>query len=182
MVRIREARSPDAPAIARIHVDAWRNAYAGLLPDERLIKMSRDAYTLQWARVLGRKRGRERVVVAETTDADLVGFGSAGRARHQQLSFDGEIYMLYVHPEHQDCGFGRSLLTGLFSNLLARRIESAFVWVLAENPSRFFYETMGGRRIAERTETMWNTSLLEVAYGWSDLKAIRAASDAPGAG
>jgi len=111
----------------------------------------------------------------------VIGFASAGRARLPQLAFAGEVYTLYVLPEHQDQGVGRHLLTALFAALVARGIDSAFLWVLAENPSRFFYETMGGKRIAERDEMLWNTTLHEVAYGWSNLKALRARSDAGGA-
>ncbi len=182
MVRIRDATASDAPAIARVHVEAWRNAYAGLLPDSVLVRMNRERHTLQWARTIGRRRPRDIVLVAETAAGAIVGFGSAGRARQPQLAFGGEIYTLYVHPEHQDQGVGRDLLNALFGALVARGVQSAFLWVLAENPSRFFYETMGGKRIAERDETLWNTTLHEIAYGWSNLKATRARSDAGGAG
>jgi hypothetical protein len=33
---IRPARPADAPALAAVHVATWRDAYAGLLPDEFL--------------------------------------------------------------------------------------------------------------------------------------------------
>jgi hypothetical protein len=52
--------------------------------------------------------------------------------------------------------------------------SSAVIWVLAGNPARFFYERMGGRRVAEREEALWNVVLPEAAYGWDDLKALRA--------
>jgi hypothetical protein len=41
--------------------------------------------------------------------------------------------------------------------------------VLAQNPSRFFYEAMGGRRVGERMESLWGLELPEIAYGWPDL-------------
>jgi hypothetical protein len=47
--------------------------------------------------------------------------------------------------------------------------EGAVLWVLAGNPSRFFYEAMGGRQVATRNETIWSTVLPELAYEWRPL-------------
>ena len=46
------------------------------------------------------------------------------------------------------------------------------VWVLADNPARFFYEGLGGRLVAERTELFWGADVRERAYGWSDLNTV----------
>ena len=54
----------------------------------------------------------------------------------------------------------------MFDALIGGDHDSALLWVLATNPSRFFYEAMGGRRIAERDEKFWGHRLHEVAYGW----------------
>ena len=43
------------------------------------------------------------------------------------------------------------------------------VWVLTENPSRAFYERMGGRFVREAPVTICGAPLVEVAYGWDDL-------------
>ena len=48
--------------------------------------------------------------------------------------------------------------------------SEAIIWVLSANPSRFFYEAMGGTRVGEREERLWGTVVNEIAYGWSDLK------------
>ena len=56
-----------------------------------------------------------------------------------------------------------------------RRYGAALVWVLAANPARFFYETLGGRRVAEQQERLWGTQLPEYAYHWPDLSAALAA-------
>ena len=47
--------------------------------------------------------------------------------------------------------------------------------MLSQNPARFFYEAMGGRRIAGKQERLWNTTLPQTAYGWDDLRLLRAA-------
>jgi hypothetical protein len=47
------------------------------------------------------------------------------------------------------------------------------VWVLADNPSRGFYEQMGGRYVMEKEIVIGGDKpLQEVAYGWPDIGAI----------
>ncbi len=70
---------------------------------------------------------------------------------------------------------GRRLLAALFQSLIDKGINSALLWVLAANPSQFFYQAMGGRRVAEREEVLWGVTLPEIGYGWPDLAgALRA--------
>jgi ribosomal protein S18 acetylase RimI-like enzyme len=173
-MRIRDARVADAAAVANVHVDAWRNAYASLIPDRVLVRMSEQVQAARWSDTLRRGSGRGRILVAEIDGVGVVGYGSCGPSRVRSLPHAGEVYELYVAPEHQDRGIGGRLLHGLFDALVKRGSNSAVVWVLAGNPARFFYETMGGRRVAERDEAMWTVVLPEAAYGWDDLKALRA--------
>lgn len=175
-VRIRAARPADAEGIAAVHVEAWRATYPGLVPSAVLVRLSRRAQTREWAAQLSRRNFAEWVVVAELGNGTIIGFGSCGEARSTGLPQAGEVYTLYVSPEHQDRGIGRALLLCLFDLLVDRGLTSALVWVLAENPSRFFYEAMGGRRVAERKERLWNTMLQQTAYGWDDLRLVTARS------
>ena len=46
------------------------------------------------------------------------------------------------------------------------------VWVLALNPFRKFYETLGGQIIAEQQIERGVKVFTEVAYGWSDLSRL----------
>jgi hypothetical protein len=46
------------------------------------------------------------------------------------------------------------------------------VWVLVKNPSKLFYEKLGGTEISERQIEIAGTLLDEVAYGWHDIKVI----------
>jgi hypothetical protein len=48
------------------------------------------------------------------------------------------------------------------------------VWVLARNPSRKFYEALGGKVIAEKEIERDGESFVEVAYGWNDLRKFGA--------
>ncbi|MBE0532413.1 MAG: GNAT family N-acetyltransferase [Rhodospirillales bacterium] len=168
MVRVRPAKPDDAAAVARIYVETWRSVYAGVVPDRVLTQMSQVRQSLAWRREIGMRGGR-RILVAELGDAGVVGFVGVGPSRCGPLPFDGEIHTLYISDDFQGRGIGRALLEAGLGTLKEKGFAAAVVWVLSANPARYFYEAMGGRRVAERNEPLWGTVLRETAYGWPDL-------------
>jgi GNAT superfamily N-acetyltransferase len=168
MLRVRPARPDDASAIARVYVETWRSVYAGVLPDRVLTGMSTKRQSLAWRRQI-EMRGGGRILVADLRDTGIVGFVGVGRSRHGPLAFDGEIHTLYVADDFQGRGIGRVLLESGLGTLKDRGFAAAVVWVLSANPARYFYEAMGGLRVAERNESLWGAILKETAYGWPDL-------------
>jgi ribosomal protein S18 acetylase RimI-like enzyme len=176
MAMIRPARVSDARGIARVYVDTWRDTYAGLIPVPALVGLSHRRLTQIWAEELARPASDQTVVVANDAAYGIVGFGSCGKMRDDALPYKGEVFTLYVLPDFQGTGIGRRLLRRLFATLSARGMNSAVIWVLAANPARFFYQTMGGKLAAVREERFWGVDLREWAYGWSDLKTTFAPS------
>lgn len=171
-VTVRRARVDDAAAIAGVYVDAWRSAYAGILPDRGLVRLSTGAQTRAWTRALRSGAVDGSILVAERAANGVVGVGSIGEARTPALPHAGEIYALYVAPDHHDQGIGRTLLYRLFDALIDRGLNSTLAWVMAENPARFFYEAMGARRVGERDQQLWNAAHRQAAYGWNDLRIV----------
>jgi ribosomal protein S18 acetylase RimI-like enzyme len=132
----------------------------------------------QWSRTIG--DARQSVITATDADHGVVGFASFGPARRNALPAGGrfaggedvkagEIYTLYVLPEFQDCGIGRQLLAAAFAAMAGKGYGCGLLWVLRDNPSRYFYERVGGKAIAERQERLWGCVTDQVCYGWSDL-------------
>lgn len=174
MIHVRRARPGDAETVARIHVEAWQASYAGIVPDSYLVRLSPGGQTRQWRRTIRRRDHLHRVYVAADADEHgdtVVGFASCGPARHEPGSprspNDGEVFTLYVDPDRQDEGAGRALLARCFEALTAECRREAVVWVLSENPSRFFYEAQGGRRFAERRERVAGRDLAMTGYAWT---------------
>ncbi len=181
MIRIRRASRHDAAAIGRVHVETWQAAYAGLLPDAMLVAMSDVRQSAWWSQLLRDPAEARGVFVADDKDMGVVGFGSCGPVRDPPEGLPegldgrelkvGEVYTLYVEPDFQNLGLGRKLLGALFRQLQADRCDTAVLWMLAENPTRFFYEGLGGERVGERVDTMGGTDVDEIAYAWRDLRA-----------
>jgi GNAT superfamily N-acetyltransferase len=170
-----------ARGLARVYVDAWRATYAGLLPARALTGMSYDKQTADWAYQIRHKGLHCPILVALDARGAVVGLTSFGRARIEDRPAaapflkstgglgPGEVFTLYVHPDSQDAGIGRLLLDGAFAGLRERGMSQAFVWVLHDNPARYFYERLGGSYVADREEELWGVRVRQVAYGWPDL-------------
>ena len=173
--RIRRARRDDSAAIGRVHVETWQATYAGLLPDAMLAGMSDVRQSAWWSKLMSEPDQARGVYVADDEEAGVVGFGSCGAIRDVPEGLDGreqrvgEVYTLYVGSDFQNQGLGRALLDALFGQLLAEGFDTAVIWMLAENPTRFFYEGMGGERAGERIDTMGGQDVEEAAYVWRDL-------------
>lgn len=182
MITVEPAREADVQDVARVYVETWRTAYAGILSDVALTGMSERRSAEEWGWVIRQRRDVQPVIVAREA-ARVLGMVSVGLSRRRDrptggkfeastlVSPVGEVFTLYVAPEAQERGIGRRLLAAGFDALTQRNCARAILWVLRDNPSRFFYERMGGQAIAERIETLWGRAIPERAYGWMDCAA-----------
>jgi GNAT superfamily N-acetyltransferase len=191
VIAVRRARPADAAAIGAVHVAAWRSAYPGILPNQFLSRLSVPRQAAYYDSAI---RGGVGVHVATVSATDLataerpngsriVGFatGAPARSGHGPLPLaDGEVETLYVLDDWRDRGIGRRLMRAAAAHLAAVGCGSAFVWVLRENPSRWFYERLGGRTAAESTITVGGVPVVQTAYIWSPIaKLVQATSAAP---
>lgn len=172
MTTIRVATVDDAAGIARVQVDTWRTTYRGIIPDERLASMSYERSAQFWARELGNPD--HYGFVALDGSQQVVGFVSGGRLRDDIPGYDGEVYAIYVLAGHQRGGSGRALMQALAKHMHRAGFKALLLWVLKDNPiGRGFYERMGGVYVAEKPITL-GKELIEVAYGWPDIRALAA--------
>jgi hypothetical protein len=81
IVRIRPGRPADADAIAHVYIEAWRSAYAGLVPNAVLVRMSVGAQARDWAQQLSRRKLADSILVADLSGHGIIGVGSCGAAR-----------------------------------------------------------------------------------------------------
>ena len=104
-MEIRFATTDDVAELARVHVQAWRETYPGILPEAE-IAMRDEAYRQkQWTSQL--KAGGTRIAVAPG-----YGFAQMGpqRAKDLATAYPDELYALYVLDVAKGTGLGLRLL------------------------------------------------------------------------
>jgi phosphoribosylanthranilate isomerase len=168
-IRLRRATPADAEALGEVHVAAWREAYAGLMPDRVLTRLDPGKRATMWRRTL--EQGT-RVNVAQRAGT-IVGFASSGAQRDLSVPVRAEIHAIYVRRSAQRQGVGRALMSAVARDLLAQGYTSALLWVLEANtPARRFYEELGGREICRRQQERDGFSATGIAYAWEDLNSL----------
>lgn len=176
MILVRRARLADAPAIGAVHVAAWRSAYAGILPTTYLADLSAARQARHYEAAIA--AGAPVLVASPATGVPrIVGFATMGRARVRGLA-DGEVETLYVLDDFRDQGIGRRLMRAGASLLAGAGCRSVFLWVLRDNPSRFFYQHLGGQPTAEGVTRVAGAVLPQIAYAWDPIERLLAASPA----
>ncbi len=141
------------------------------MPTEFLAQLSYERSEQRWREILSSLDQTQSVHVAEM-EGKIVGFASSGPEREHDPVYHGELYAIYVLDSHQRQGVGRNLVRATAQQLWECGFDSMLVWVLAENPSRGFYEKLGGRYLREKVITIGNVDLPEVAYGWPDIRLL----------
>jgi GNAT superfamily N-acetyltransferase len=172
MIAIRRARAGDAPGIAVVHVATWRSAYAGLLPDMFLEQLSVTRLTAQYDRAARLGLGLYVAINASgRVEPSVVGFTSARRSRSDRLG-EGEVETLYVMDDWQNQGIGGELLRASGKYLAGLGCRSAYAWVLRDNPAGFFYQRLGGKRVAFSTTNVGGEDIPQVAYAWDPIETL----------
>jgi GNAT superfamily N-acetyltransferase len=162
---VRAATAADAPAVASIHVDTWRAAYVGMVPQAVLDGLSVERREAFW-RTTVEQPGDHRLWVAESA-GQVVGFASSGPGRDDDLPAGaGELMAIYVAPAAWGKGFGASLFRRAIADLRERRVDPLVLWVLTDNVrGRTFYEAMGWQPDgATRPIDFGGTAVEEVRY------------------
>lgn len=153
-----------------VHVDTWRAAYRGIVPDGHLDGLSYGESERLWQDVVA--RGDGCVFVAED-GAGIFGFASGStreRFSRDLTEYEGELQTVYVLPSRGGNGVGGQLVRAVVRHFAELGVNSMVLWVFSENRSaRGFYESLGGVPVAEGGFEIGGERLSEVAYGWRDL-------------
>ncbi len=181
VIEVRAALPADAVVIAAVHAASWRSAYAGILPDEYLAGLSVPRLAAGYDRMI--RAGQNLLVAARTNVAKGEGprvVGFAAGAPVQGGLAEAEISLLYVLDDWRDQGIGRRLMRSLGVGLASQGARSAFLWVLRDNPNRWFYRRLGGAPAAEGMIRFAGRELVQTAILWDPIDKLVAASPAAG--
>lgn len=163
-MQIDRATLADARNVAQIHVDAWRVAYAHILPGDFLAGLSVDEREAMWTRCI--EAGRPTLLVARE-QGTVRGWVAIGPCRDADASpSQAEVWAIYVTPEAWHQGIGRALWSQARQRIAAAGYTSCSLWVFPENEQAIrFYRSVGFQAdLARETIEIAGLQLEEVRY------------------
>ena len=164
---VRAAVPADAPAMAALHVRAWRAAYTGIMPDAFLAGLRVEEREAMWRRSLTAPEvaPAERAIFVAEEAGTLLGVAAAGHARGDDEFGMGELYAINVDPSAWG-GDASGALLDAATAWLDGRFAASILWVVDGNArARAFYESAGWSPDgATKTEDYDGTKVPERRY------------------
>ncbi len=137
---IRKATANDAEGVAQVHVDTWKDAYRGIVPDDYLNALNVEARLKAYER-FGILTDSTRPLFVSVEEGAVVGFTGVGPSNEDPDV--GEVYSIYVVSARWGSTVGHELMTRA-ERWLSERFSVATLWVLDGNVrARRFYERRG---------------------------------------
>jgi ribosomal protein S18 acetylase RimI-like enzyme len=167
---VRTATPADIDGIARVHVQAWRESYEGLVPAEAFKQHSMELRLRQWSATLS---DPDRSTLVHENDGVVAGFISGGPIKWTGLPTSSEVASLYLLDAVKRRGIGRGLFAQFMTLLAGRGFMSCGLWTLSNNvAARRFYQAMGGRTGETRIDRRNNLDYEDIAYLWDDVSRV----------
>jgi ribosomal protein S18 acetylase RimI-like enzyme len=177
---IRPAAPADAEILAHLHVQGWRDSYAGLVDQSYLDSLSESDRAEKWREWLRDSHGPVLLAFdAEKNPAGFVNFGKLrtplpGQSAIRPL-YTGEIYAIYILAAYWRRGLGRALMRQAAEGLAAMKHKSLCLWVLDGNERAIgFYKALGGQRCGKKQIEIGGRMRTELCFGWRDTASLRA--------
>jgi len=149
---VRPATLKDAKAVAEVHAASARAAYTGILPEDQLQALAPASREAKWRDAI--EFAEPQVQVAEL-DGEVVGFVGYDRSRDPKTKPTvGEIWSLYVKPEHWGKGVGVALWDAAREGLDEEGCLTVTAWVPLRNERAIrFHELAGFKREMNTAKT-----------------------------
>ncbi|SHH09312.1 GNAT family N-acetyltransferase [Halobaculum gomorrense] len=151
-IEVRPAASPtEFRAALVVNRAAWRDAYAGILPDERLDAMTiPDGVELQERYDRATADGRSLLVAVDREPGAVVGFADALWTDDRKAFCerdDAELRAIYVDPDAQGSGVGTALLEAVIERAPSEFDRLVLETFTENRAARAFYEARGFERV-----------------------------------
>ena len=168
--RIRDATEADREAVALLHFEVRRDAFADSVPPGVLARKDLPFRLRYWAEFMADPRyGRERCALVAEAGGTLAAIAACGPApAGESPGWGWVLHHLYVRPEFQGRGLGRRLLDACSGRMAASGAERFYLWTPAGNEkARGFYGHVGGRFLLEEAREDPEGTVRRVAYGFT---------------
>jgi ribosomal protein S18 acetylase RimI-like enzyme len=177
---LRPAQPADALAIASVHVRAWQQGYAGILPASYLNQLRpedrAEKYDLSHvgpshphtivatdADIISQTETSGLANPAARTHSDdkILGFATTRPSQESDLPHHGELTALYVDPDSWGRGIGVALVSAARAHLVSLGLRHAYLFTLVDNlRAQHFYKS--DQWIPDgltRTDTVWGAAV-----------------------
>ena len=170
MLSFRRPDLEEIPSFAKVHVQCWREAYRGIVPDTVLKNLSVEKRQKGWS---DRLQEADVYVLGVFDDKRPIGFlhsGPTGNDAH--IIADGQIYGIYLLEEFYRRGIGRRLFGYAARDWIVRG-ESMCVESLAGNiRASQFYKALDGIEFPGTAFRIEGHELPQVHHHFADLERL----------
>lgn len=158
--RLRPLAAEHTRGLAECHIECWREAYRGLVPDHVLDAFDLDGRAEMWENRRVRYPGATTVALHGDT---VIGFASAGAPLDERPVAERALYALYVRAAWYGTGVAHDLMRAALDPTV-----DTYLWVFEENPRALaFYRKYGfaldGARRAEAFTVAWEVRMVRPA-------------------
>lgn len=142
---VRQARVNDAPAVGTVQSAVWRDAFAGLVPDDVLADFEPLPFARAWRTSLEQPPSPRHVLVVACAGSQVVGYAAIGPCEDPDADEDdGEVLALGVHPDARRQGHGSRLLNATVDLMRDAGFGHVYAWVpAADQTTRTFLQGAG---------------------------------------
>lgn len=162
-MKVRRALTQDVAYMAWIEEQVWRSH-----ADHSEVPMQADAIAERMYLRCNDLAAHDFFFLVENDDGEVIGFAAAGLPDLRSFAeYRGELDRLYILPAYQRQGLGRMLVQTVIEEFFNRGVTSFYTWVCLNGAGPQFFDELGGVRLGERTQTIGNSRLPEIAYGLS---------------
>ena len=141
---VRVARVTDAPAVGLVQAVVWREAYAGLLPEEVVATFEPRAFAGAWRESLTSPPSPDHVLLVACAGEQVVGFAAVGPSTDPDGTAVAELLVIAVHPDARRQGHGSRLLNAVVDTARARGHDVLAAWVVEHDDHTRFFLTAAG--------------------------------------
>lgn len=142
---VRRARVTDAPAVGLVQSEVWRDAYAGVLPEEVVATFEPGPFTAAWRTSLENPPQGVHTLLVACAGEQVVGLAAIGPSQDPDGGTGtGELLVLGVHPAARRQGHGSRLLNACVDILREAGGDELSAWVLSvHEETRAFLHAAG---------------------------------------
>ncbi len=165
---IRKASIYDSIGITKVYIETLKSSHKTFIDSNYVESVSFD----KQKRLFMNKLNKESLIyVAESKIGEIVAFAIPEVSKDANGNNRGEIAMIYVLDRFQGEGIGFKLIQKSVKTFIKSNINSMVMWVLKDNPSNGFCESLGGEPKETKLLQLGTLDYVSIGYVWKDLES-----------